>query len=301
MGFVKVVKNKAYYKRYQVKYRRRREGKTDYQARRKLVAQDKNKYNSKKYRLVVRFTNKDIIAQIVYSEIVGDKVMAAAYAHELPRYGLKLGLTNYAAAYCVGLLLARRHLTNLGMADLYSGKAEVDGEDYNVFTDQERDDEARNPFKAILDVGLARTSTGARVFAAMKGACDGGLDVPHSTQRLAGYDTESKAFDPATLRKYLFGGNIAEYMEQLQDEPEKYKKQFGRYQAAGVGSGDLEALYKSVHASIRSAPAAQKKTPSVPEGTKPKSYKKTPLSYAQRKDRIRQKIATAQKQKAAQA
>merc|ERR1711976_774017 len=274
----KVVKNNAYYKRYQTKFRRRREGKTDYQARRQLLAQDKNKYNSKKYRLVVRFTNKDIIAQIVYSEIVGDKVMAAAYAHELPRYGLKVGLTDYAAAYCVGLLLARRHLTNLGMADLYSGKSEVDGEDYNVFTDQERDDEARNPFKAILDVGLARTSTGARVFATMKGACDGGLDVPHSTQRLAGY--------------------YAEYKDALQDEPEKYKRQFGKYQSAGVGSGDLEALYKSVHASIRSSPAAQKKTPSVPEGTKPKSYKKTPLSYAQRKDRVRQKIASAQKAKA---
>merc|ERR1711977_245163 len=130
MGFVKVVKNKAYFKRYQVKYRRRREGKTDFQARKRLVAQDKNKYNSKKYRLVVRFTNRDIIAQIVYSEIVGDKVMTAAYGHELPRYGLKVGLTNYAAAYCVGLLLARRHLTKLGMADLYSGKGTVDGEDY---------------------------------------------------------------------------------------------------------------------------------------------------------------------------
>ena len=40
MGFVKVVKNNAYYKRYQVKYRRRREGKTDYQARRRMVIQD---------------------------------------------------------------------------------------------------------------------------------------------------------------------------------------------------------------------------------------------------------------------
>merc|ERR1719238_74441 len=226
MGFVKVVKNKAYFKRYQVKFRRRREGKTDYQARKRLVAQDKNKYNSKRYRLVVRFTNKDIIAQIVFSEIVGDKVMCAAYAHELPRFGLKVGLTNYAASYCVGLLLARRHLTKLGMADLYQGKDTVDGEDYNVFEEQERDDEARNPFKAVLDVGLARTTTGARIFAVMKGACDGGLDVPHSTSRFAGYDAETKSFDAATLRKYLFGGNIAEYMELLAEDPEKYKKQF---------------------------------------------------------------------------
>jgi len=299
MGFVKVVKNKAYFKRYQVKYRRRREGKTDYQARKRLVAQDKNKYNSKKYRLVVRFTNKDIIAQIIYSEIVGDKVMCAAYGHELPRYGLKVGLTNYAASYCVGLLLARRHLTKLGMADLYTGKATVDGEDYNVYEDQERDEEARNPFKAVLDVGLARTTTGARVFAVMKGACDGGLDVPHSTSRLAGYDAETKSFDASVLRKYLFGGNIAEYMEQLQDNPERFKKQFSRYQAQGISSSDIESLYEKVHAAIRANPAAEKKTPSVPEGEKPKSYKKQRLSYAQRKDRIRQKLAAAEKKRQA--
>ena len=34
-------------------------------------------------------------------------------------------------------------------------------------------------FRCYLDVGLVRTSTGARVFGAMKGAVDGGLDMPH--------------------------------------------------------------------------------------------------------------------------
>ncbi len=48
----------------QVKYKRRRVGKTDYRARLRLVTQDKNKYNTPKYRLVVRFTNKDIICQV---------------------------------------------------------------------------------------------------------------------------------------------------------------------------------------------------------------------------------------------
>ena len=57
-GYIKVLKTSAYHKRYQVKYRRRREGKTDYQARRRMVIQDKNKYNMPKYRLVVRITNK---------------------------------------------------------------------------------------------------------------------------------------------------------------------------------------------------------------------------------------------------
>ena len=106
--FVKIVKNKAYFKRFQVKFRRRREGKTDYFARKRLVVQDKNKYNTPKYRMVVRSSNKDVCCQIAYARLEGDKIVAAAYSHELPRYGVKVGLTNYAAAYCTGLLLARR-------------------------------------------------------------------------------------------------------------------------------------------------------------------------------------------------
>merc|ERR1712216_107124 len=73
-----VVKNKAYFKRYQVKYKRRRDGKTDYRQRLKLTRQDKNKYSSPKYRLVVRFTNKDIVCQIMYATITGDKCICAA-------------------------------------------------------------------------------------------------------------------------------------------------------------------------------------------------------------------------------
>uniref|UniRef100_A0A672Z838 60S ribosomal protein L5-like n=1 Tax=Sphaeramia orbicularis TaxID=375764 RepID=A0A672Z838_9TELE len=108
MGFVKVVKNKAYFKRYEVKFRRRREGKTDFFARKRLVVQDKNKYNTPKYRMIVRFSNRDICCQIAYAKIEGDQIVCAAYSHELPKYGITVGLTNYAAAYCTGLLLARR-------------------------------------------------------------------------------------------------------------------------------------------------------------------------------------------------
>ena len=49
-----------------------------------------------------------VLLQIAYARIEGDVVVCAAYSHELPRYGVKVGLTNYAAAYCTGLLLARR-------------------------------------------------------------------------------------------------------------------------------------------------------------------------------------------------
>ena len=72
MGYIKVLKTAAYSKRYQVKYRRRREGKTDYQARRRLTLQDKNKYNSPKYRLVVRITNKVRLRRLRRSWAVRD-------------------------------------------------------------------------------------------------------------------------------------------------------------------------------------------------------------------------------------
>lgn len=49
-----------------------------------------------------------VCCQIAYARIEGDMIVCAAYAHELPKYGVKVGLTNYAAAYCTGLLLARR-------------------------------------------------------------------------------------------------------------------------------------------------------------------------------------------------
>ncbi|KAG2267918.1 hypothetical protein Bca52824_062473 [Brassica carinata] len=139
-------KKQAYFKRYQVKFRRRREGKTDYRARIRLINQDKNKYNTPKYRSVVRFTNKDITAQILSATITGDIVLASAYAHELPRYGLKAGLTNYAAAYCTGLLLARRVLQMLDMDAEYEGNAEATGEDYSV-----EPTDTRRPFRALLD------------------------------------------------------------------------------------------------------------------------------------------------------
>lgn len=40
-------------------------------------------------------------------------------------------------------------------------------------------DDGPRPFRAFLDVGLTRTTTGNRIFAAMKGALDGGIDIPH--------------------------------------------------------------------------------------------------------------------------
>jgi large subunit ribosomal protein L5e len=251
MGFVKVLKNKAYFKRFQVKFKRRRQGKTDYYARKRLTVQSKNKYNTPKYRLIVRFTNKDIICQIAYSRIEGDVVVAAAYAHELPRYGVKGGLTNYAAAYCTGLLLARRHLKKLKLDDTYKGLEEATGAEYYV----EKEGDNAAPFHCVLDVGLARTSTGAKIFAAMKGVADGGIDIPHSETRFFGYDSENKKYDAEAHRGRIMGAHVADYMRSLKDEDEDaYKRQFSKFITAGLTADGLEGMYKAAHAAIRKNP-----------------------------------------------
>lgn len=286
MGFVKVVKNKAYFKRFQVKYKRRREGKTDYYARKRLVVQDKNKYNTPKYRLIVRFTNKDIICQIAYARIEGDQIVCAAYAHELPRYGLKVGLTNYAAAYCTGLLMARRVLKKFNLDGIYEGQTEIDGDEYNV---ENNDADGPNSFRCYLDVGLARTTTGAKVFGVLKGAVDGGLDMPHSTKRFPGYDSESGDFSAEKHREHIFGAHVGNYMTSLQEEDEDaYKRQFGKYIKEGVSPDGLEAMYKKVHEAIRASPAAKDKPK---REVKAKRWNRVKLSKAQRDDRVKQRKA----------
>lgn len=294
MGFVKVIKNKAYFKRYQVKYKRRRQGKTDYYARKRLVVQDKNKYNTPKYRMIVRFTNKDIICQIAYARIQGDVVVCAAYAHELPEFGVKVGLTNYAAAYCTGLLLARRHLKSLELDETYKGKEEVDGEMFNV----EKEGDAPAPFKCYLDVGLARTSTGAKVFAAMKGAVDGGLDIPHNEKRFYGFDQESKNYDPAAHRGRILGSHVADYMRKLKDEDEDaYNRQFKRFNQANISPDALEKMYQEAHRKIRENPERR---------TKPKKEVKTvrwtakKRTIGERKNRVKQMKANILKAQGAE-
>ena len=165
----KVIKNQSYFSRFQTKYRRRRECKTDYVQRVSLIQQDKTKYGAAKYRLVARITNTKVIAQIVTS-------------------------SNYASAYATGFLLARRFLQSKGLTEIYDKQVgeEEDSDDY------------RKPFKVILDAGLARTTTGAKVFAVMKGAADGGLYIPHKDKRLAGGDDEKKQ------RHFIMGGHVAD-------------------------------------------------------------------------------------------
>merc|ERR550514_1804025 len=196
-------------------------------------------------------------------------------------------------------------LKKLGLDGDFTGVEEIKGEEYHV----EDEDTERKPFKAILDVGLMRTSVGARCFAAMKGAADSGLHVPHSTKRFPGYKPpEEKGaepeYDAEAHADRIFGKHVTEYMEMLEEEdPTKYEAHFAKYVAAGLSGGDLEDAYKKVHAAIKADPTHEVKAPAGTENKRKgntihadgKKYQRNvKLILKQRKERVRQKIANAQ-------
>merc|ERR1712194_619213 len=135
-------------------------------------------------------------------------------------------------------------------------------------------DEDRRPFRALLDVGCKTTSTGCRIFGALKGAADGGLDIPHSEKRFPGYDRDSKDYDADMHRERIFGGHVGEYMEYLEDEDNT------KYKECGHKPDSLEELYESVHEKIREDPSPAPKKAFTPD----KAFKrKAKLTLAEKK------------------
>ena len=132
---------------YRVALRRRREGKTDYQARKAMVI-------SGKLRLVTRGSLNNANVQIIQAKPIGDFVLAAANSQELTKlFGWKAPTGNIPAAYLTGLLC--------GLKAKSKGVKE-----------------------AILDIGLVAPTKGARIFAMLSGVVDAGVSVPHSEEKL---------------------------------------------------------------------------------------------------------------------
>lgn len=127
-------------------YKRKREGKTDYKLRLKLVA-------SGKPRFVVRSSLKNILIQVIEYHPDGDKVVAASSTAALKKLGWKGNGRNTPAAYLTGMLAARKA-------------------------------SEKNIKEAILDIGLRSPIKGSIDYAALKGAVDGGLAIPHSKEVL---------------------------------------------------------------------------------------------------------------------
>merc|ERR1711994_1181256 len=114
---------------------------------------------------------------------------------------------------------------------VYEGTTDISGDYFCV----EDHDDGPGAFRCCLDVGLARTSTGAKVFGAMKGAADGGLNIPHSDKRFPGYDEEADKLEADVHRGHIFGSHVSNYMTSLEEEDEEaFKKQFSRYIKNGI-------------------------------------------------------------------
>jgi large subunit ribosomal protein L5e len=170
------------------------------------------------------------------------------------------------------------------MADMYKGVEAADGEFFDVY--EKGINEDRRPFRALLDVGLVRTTTGNRVFGALKGAVDGGIHVPHNTKRFPGYHLEKKeavtgkrgktvaekgkaagTYNAKEHRDHIFGAHVQTYFDRLKKEnKDAFKKQFSGWEAnlTKAKLANLEALYKKVHAEIRKAPARPKVAKKAP-------------------------------------
>lgn len=138
-------------KLHHVEKRRRRQGKTDYKARKGLLS-------SSMPRLVVRKTNCYIISQIVESSEAQDRVVASANSKLLEKYGWKLSKKSVPAAYLTGFILGSK----------LKGRGQSQSQNQNV----------------ILDIGLARSTKGSCLYACLKGAIDAGVKVLYSPKVL---------------------------------------------------------------------------------------------------------------------
>lgn len=187
--------------RYRVHYRRRREAKTNYRIRRIMAM-------SGRTRFVVRSSNKHIVVQLITPKIVGDVVHTQANSSELQNYGWLGGKKNTSAAYLLGLLAGRKAMS-LG----------IDA--------------------AILDLGLVRPTKGARVFAAVKGALDAGLQIPCNSDVI-----------PELGR--IEGRSVSKYAASFEDKSE-YERVFSGYLKRGLKPQDLPGHFETVKVGIMEA------------------------------------------------
>ena len=129
---------------YTMPFKRRREGKTDYKRRLKLLT-------SKKPRLVIRRSLKYLTASIVEFSEKGDRTLVSASSKELKKMNWKFATDNLPAAYLTGLVLGKK-----------AAKTNIK--------------------EVVLDIGLNSATKGNRIFALAKGVLDSGIKVPISEE-----------------------------------------------------------------------------------------------------------------------
>jgi len=129
-----------------VLYRRKREAKTRYKKRLNILI-------SKKPRLVARFTNRKVIAQLITFSEKGDKVLVGTDSFSLKKLGWDLSCKNIPAAYLTGYSLAKKAI-------------------------------AGDHKEAVFDTGFRSPKHRGRLYAFLKGALDAGLNLPHGEEEI---------------------------------------------------------------------------------------------------------------------
>jgi large subunit ribosomal protein L18 len=264
---------------YRVKLRRRREGKTDYQARKALVT-------SRKTRLVTRASNKNIEVQLIIAKPHGDEVLASANSRELIKsYGWRAPTGNIPAAYLTGLL-----------AGLQAKKAGIK--------------------EAILDIGLVSPTKGSKIFAVLSGVVDAGVEVPHSEEKIV--KERIKGEHIAKYAKSL-GAGSEEYTAKFSQYtaqgivPEKIGDHFTKVKAdivAGSKSAKLpveaakpkaaskEKAPKAVVEAAPKEPAPKEKAPVKPKEEKPAEVTPVKIKAAAETTKAKSPKEKAPKEKA---
>ena len=180
--------------RYTVKYRRRREEKTDYRKRLRLL-------KSGLPRLVVRRGIWNFTIQLVEYEENGDKTIFTVHSKILfKKFGWLGHRGNIPTAYLTGLVAGFEALK-------------------------------RGYKKAILDIGRYTPTKGSSVFAVLKGAVDAGLDIPHSQEKIPS-DDRIMGKHIENYAKYLLKNDPDRYKKQFSNylkvglKPEEFVKHF---------------------------------------------------------------------------
>ncbi len=169
---------------FEVKFRRRREQKTDYEKRLALL-------KTKRPRMVVRLSNQFVRCQLVKYKPEGDEAIVSVFSKKLADFGWKGSGRNLPACYLTGYWLAKQALQQ--------GEAE-----------------------AVLDMGMRTPVHGGRIFSVLKGAVDGGLKIPHnekafpSNERLHGKHIEAFAEKAKGSNRFSkSSANVSELMEHV--------------------------------------------------------------------------------------
>ena len=187
---------------YRVPLRRRREGKTDYHARKAMVV-------SERPRLVPRFSAKNVSVQIIASKLNGDIVLASAHSRELKKkYGWKAPTGNIPAAYLTGLICGLKAKNNA-----------VDN--------------------SILDIGLISPTKGSKIFAALSGVVDAGISVPHNENKIIKERLEGKHIENyghlLETDSEDYSSKFSKYLEQ-KISPQDLSNHFTKIKSAVISS-----------------------------------------------------------------